>query len=329
MSTFAELIKNGLKKISGKKNDEPQQIIKETEGEYFDLYPMVCYLADLLGEACIKKKLELVFDLAWGTPKQLYGNPDGLQHMLSELFTRAVENADKGKVVFGIGFDKTEDDSEHAILNFSIMISGDGIEEETLAELKQLCKKIGSSLNTETVPGLGAKYSFDMKMGVAAWEPLGSFEKAYNEELRKRISIRERFTCPDAEILIVDDSAMNLEVLKSLLEHTGVKIDTAESGDKGIALSADNEYDIIFLDHMMPDKDGIETLRELREAEKNKKAVMICLTANAISGARKWYLSEGFDDYLAKPVSSEKLEDILLKYLPAEKIIKGAFVENG
>ena len=113
------------------------------------------------------------------------------------------------------------------------------------------------------------------------------------------------------------------------VKRTGLRIDTAESGDKGIALSEENEYDIIFLDHMMPDKDGIETLRELREKGKNKNAVMICLTANAISGARKWYLSEGFDDYLAKPVSTEKLEDKLIKYLPGEKIIKGVSVING
>ncbi len=314
-----------FKKIGGKK-EEPvaEQNKEEIQGEYFDLFPTMCSLADLLGEACVKKGLETVFDIAWSTPRRLCGNEEELKELLSELLVNAAEYTDKGKIVFGLSFEKQEEDSEQVMLDFSVMCSGKGIEEDKLASLRKLCETSGSSLNSETVADLGAKYSFVMKMGVAAWEPLGSFEKAYNEDLRKRMSIRENFTCPEAEILIVDDNIMNLEVIKSLLEHTKIRIDTAVSGDEGIAKAAEKKYDMIFLDHMMPDKDGIETLREMNGDNGIKSAVMVCLTANAISGAKKWYLSEGFDDYLAKPVTSEKLEDILLKHLPADKIIKGA-----
>ena len=117
---------------------------------------------------------------------------------------------------------------------------------------------------------------------------------------------------------------MNLQVFKSLLKQTAVKIDTAASGDEGLALAYDNKYDIIFLDHMMPEKDGIETLHELRSRPKNPnlQTPVICLTANAISGAREQYLAAGFDNYLSKPIDSAKLEEMLLEYLPKDKILE-------
>ena len=111
-------------------------------------------------------------------------------------------------------------------------------------------------------------------------------------------------------------------VFKSLLKQTGVKIDTAAGGDEGLALMAGKKYDIIFLDHMMPEKDGIETLHELRGKvnDPNVETPAICLTANAISGAREQYLAEGFNDYLTKPIDSAKLEEMLLEYLPKYKL---------
>ena len=324
MSKIAELIKNSRQKARGNKEEIQEQSREEISGEYFDLYPLLSGIADMLGEMCISKRLEMVFDLNWNTPKQLYGNEEQLRELLTELLIRTVEHTEAGKIVLGITFEKKEDSNDRVLFSFSVMCTGDGIAQDEEKKLKELFTDGGYSLTSELVPDLGAKYSFMSEMGVAAWEPLGSFEKNYNEDLRKRIAIRENFTCPDAKILIVDDNPMNLEVIKSLLEHTKIKIDTAESGDEGIAKAAAKKYDLIFLDHMMPDKDGIETLREMTGENEGRDTIMICLTANAISGARKWYLSEGFDDYLAKPVTSEKLEDILLKHLPADKIIKGA-----
>ena len=121
---------------------------------------------------------------------------------------------------------------------------------------------------------------------------------------------------------MVDDTPMNLTVFKNLLKKTKVKIDTADSGDDGLRMSYDKKYDIIFLDHMMPRKDGIETLHELRSRPKdpNLQTPVVCLTANAISGAREQYLSEGFDDYLTKPIDPTRLEEMLVHYLPPDKV---------
>ncbi|MCR5118993.1 MAG: response regulator [Lachnospiraceae bacterium] len=329
MNSIAELIKKGLHKVTGKRQESKEQSRKEIEGEYFDLFLLLCEEADALGEICIRREIDAAFDMAWGTPKQLYGNVKQIKKLLSELSGKAAEHTDKGKIVFGLSFEKKENEEDRVMLTFSIMCTGDGISGQDLSELNELFKAEGCSLMTEAVPDLGAKYYFTLETGVAAWEPLGSFEKAYNEDLRKRMTIREKFICPEACILIVDDNPMNLEVIKSLLETTKIKIDTAESGDEGIAKAAEKKYDLIFLDHMMPDKDGIETLREMCGEEGKKDTVMVCLTANAISGAKRWYLSEGFDDYLAKPVSAERMEEILLKYLPDEKVIMGTEVYNG
>jgi CheY-like chemotaxis protein/HPt (histidine-containing phosphotransfer) domain-containing protein len=114
-------------------------------------------------------------------------------------------------------------------------------------------------------------------------------------------------------------------VFKSLLKRTRVKIDTANDGDEGLTYALDKKYDIIFFDHMMPGKDGIETLYEMRAQEKNPNldTVAVCLTANAISGARQQYLDAGFDDYLTKPVDSARLEEMLITYLPKDKVILG------
>jgi CheY-like chemotaxis protein len=121
---------------------------------------------------------------------------------------------------------------------------------------------------------------------------------------------------------VVDDTPVNLTVFVSLLKRTGLQIDTAESGDDCISLFTKRHYDVIFLDHMMPEKDGIETLKEMKAIADTPNAAtpVICLTANAISGMREMYKNAGFDDYLTKPIDAEKLEMMLLSYLPKEKV---------
>ena len=155
------------------------------------------------------------------------------------------------------------------------------------------------------------------------WAPIGDYEASYREHLEQKERYKERFIAPDARILVVDDNPMNLIVFKSLVKQLGMRVDTANDGNEGVMLSRENKYDMLFLDHMMPVKDGIETLHDIKEDghNPNSAAPAICLTANAISGAREKYLEAGFDDYLSKPIDSEELESMLVRYIPAEKII--------
>ena len=143
-----------------------------------------------------------------------------------------------------------------------------------------------------------------------------------DKNLNRSRSYRRKFTAKDTDVLAMDDNPMNLTVFLNLLKQTGLNIDTAQSGDEAMSLTDKKKYDIMFFDHMMPEKDGIETLHELKakEGNPNRSTPVICLTANAISGAREQYISEGFDDYITKPVDYNKLEDMFIKYLPKDKI---------
>ena len=191
---------------------------------------------------------------------------------------------------------------------------------------KRLLEMIGTSLKVESVYGEGSTFSFRLRQKVVSWEALGNYEDAYRASIAERKKYHEKFTAPDALVLMVDDTPMNLTVFRSLLKRTKVQVDTAGSGDKGLALMGAKKYDLIFLDHMMPDKDGIETLHELRadETGPNLHTTAVCLTANAISGAREQYLAAGFDDYLTKPIDASKLEEMMMKYLPEEKVLRPA-----
>ncbi|MDD6573362.1 MAG: response regulator, partial [Thermoflexaceae bacterium] len=117
---------------------------------------------------------------------------------------------------------------------------------------------------------------------------------------------------------------MNLKVFLGLLKNHGMQIDTAMSGKECLARIEQNAYHMIFMDHLMPQMDGVETLRQIRELKTNqsKDAVIIILTANAVSGAREMFLEEGFNDFLSKPIISVKLEQMIQKYLPEELLLK-------
>ena len=147
-------------------------------------------------------------------------------------------------------------------------------------------------------------------------------EKQERSERAAKLGPRERFTARDTRILAVDDNPMNLQVFLNLVKRTGIAVDTAQSGDEGLKKAHDNKYDVLVFDHMMPEKDGIETLRELRANPDgvNASTPAICLTANAIPGARQFYLDAGFDDYLTKPVDPDELEDMLRVFISGEKI---------
>nr|MCR5347291.1 response regulator [Fretibacterium sp.] len=174
---------------------------------------------------------------------------------------------------------------------------------------------------------------FRLRQKVNGWEALGNFRDACRAPLPapEQTKARKTFTAPDAAVLVVDDTPMNLTVFMGLLKSTKMQIDTAESGGEGLALSRSKKYDIIVMDHMMPEKDGIETLHELKaEADNpNLHTPVICLTANAISGAREMYLAEGFDDYLTKPIEGADLEAALIKYLSQTKVTIQTAPEEG
>ena len=184
---------------------------------------------------------------------------------------------------------------------------------------------MGSRLEVESTYGEGSDFYFYLEQKQLDDEVIGDDVLKYYENEKGKNSIStEQFYAPDAKILVVDDNEMNIKVFLGLLKNHGMQIDTAMSGKECLALIEKNAYHIIFMDHQMPEMDGVETLKRIRELQNNpsKDAVIIILTANAVSGAREMFLQEGFRDYLSKPIIAVQLEKMIRKYLPEELLLK-------
>lgn len=181
---------------------------------------------------------------------------------------------------------------------------------------------MGGSIEVESEPGKGSDFRCTIPQQVVVSEPVS---EVINEKKQNRSDSKwskERFTAPDAVVLAVDDNRVNLTVLRGLLKRTQVQVETAEGGAQAVEKASKKAYHMIFMDHMMPDVDGVEALKRLKSMKDNesKNAVVIALTANAMIGMREKYLEEGFDDYLSKPIDSDKLELMMMKYLPSELV---------
>ncbi|MBR6390194.1 MAG: response regulator, partial [Lachnospiraceae bacterium] len=166
----------------------------------------------------------------------------------------------------------------------------------------------------------GSRFWFTVEQQIADDTPIGDYEKRLKESRRGREE--DQLICaPGARVLLVDDNEMNLKVAAGLLKLNGIKPNLAFSGAEAIERMKETPYDLVFLDHMMPEMDGMETLKILKENDLIPKGcAVIALTANAVVGARDLYLNAGFSDYLSKPIDVERLEDKLIKFLPAEMI---------
>ncbi len=187
---------------------------------------------------------------------------------------------------------------------YSHSVQGTGI---GLAVVKELTEKMGGRISVESELGTGTEFTV-------------AFSQEVSEEACPGVGIYTdvHYLAPDCHVLVVDDNPDNLEMVRILLERTMLKMDTAESGEEGIRYAAKNHYDIVVLDYMMPDMDGIETLKRMKE--QGTEAVFIVLTADAVKGTDTKMYEAGFDEYVTKPVDWRKFEELLLKHLPKEKI---------
>jgi len=320
----------------------------------YDLATVFSDLVNMIQTRLDNKGLMLITDFDSKMPHLLYGDEVRIKQIITNILTNAAKYTEKGSVTFSATYEKIPDEPDCVMLKIAVKDTGIGIKQEDMAKLfskferieeernrtiegtglgmsitQSLLAMMGSRLEVSSVYGEGSVFAFSLKQNVIKWDELGNYEEAHRSSIASRKKYHEKFTAPDAHILVVDDTVMNLLVFTSLLKSTQVKIDTAESGDDGILLTLKNKYDIIFLDHMMPNKDGIETLKEIMASDSNpnRDTPVVCLTANAISGAREKYIEAGFTDYLTKPIESAKLEEMICGYLPPEKLKKTVSVK--
>ena len=289
-----------------------------------------------------KKGLELRLTIDENLPRQLSGDLVRLMQIYNNLISNAIKYTAEGFIEIQIGWKKNAD--AVGMMVAEIKDSGIGMREEDIKKISEsfarfdihknrniegmglgltivtrLLNLMGSSLQIESEYGKGSAFSFQIGQPVVEAEPIGKFDRLSTGMLFPKQE-EEGFTSPGAHILAVDDNVMNLDVFCRILKDTQIRIDTADNGAKALELIEKNDYHMVFLDHMMPVLDGIETLKQIRERGFCHNTPVIVLTANAVAGEKQMYLDAGFDDYLTKPVVSKLLKEMVREGLPAELV---------
>ncbi len=351
ITAYAEDIRNAGKSLLGLINDILD--FSKIEAGKMEIIPVDYELSSVINDLfnMVRTKLEgkgLEFFLKVNPdmPHLLKGDEIRLKQVITNILSNAVKYTEKGSITFELGYEmKGEKEMD---LLVSVRDTGIGIREEDLKKLftaferieekrnrtiegtglgmnitQNLLNMMGSTLQVKSVYGEGSDFHFCLRQGVNSREPIGDVEETYRKSLEKREKYRESFRAPRSDILVVDDTPMNLSVIRGLLKRTQIRIDTAESGFECLEMIKEKRYDIIFLDHRMPEMDGIETLQRIKEeGDSLQQGVpVVALTANAVSGAREEYLKAGFDDYITKPVDGVKLEKLIRELLPDGKVV--------
>lgn len=288
------------------------------------------------------KGLQLQMDIDETLPDILKGDELRVTQVLTNLLSNAVKYTEQGSVTLRLtGAERSED---ALTLHAQVIDTGIGIRDEDLPRLfetftrfdternkeiegtglgltitRNLVRLMGGELYVESTYHRGSTFTALLPQKIAGMATLADYRK---EEEAERSGETARFLAPAACVLVVDDTKINLRVVEMLLKQTQMQVTTCPGGAQALSLLEDHVYDIVLLDHMMPEMDGIETLQRMRAMPQfdAAKTRVIALTANAVAGAREEYLAAGFDDYLSKPVEPVKLEEMLKKYLPPEKV---------
>ncbi len=309
----------------------------------YDTVSMIENIINSVANRAADKGLEFRTHIDSDLPISLFGDDMRVSQVAVNLLTNAVKYTREGSVDLYIGGTKLDD--ETLKLRVSVEDTGIGIKEEDIDKLFEsftrleetrnrniegtglgmaivngLLKMMGSKLEVESEYGKGSRFSFEVEQTIVDAEPIGDYEAKAKEALDREEEGTYLYA-PDARILVVDDNKMNLKVIENLLKLNGIKPDMALSGHEALDKMKKGRYDVVLLDHMMPQMDGIETLSKAREeAIIPGNCAVIALTANAVVGARESYISAGFDDYLSKPVEVASMERALGKYLPKDKV---------
>ena len=311
-------------------------------------YSLSSILNDLANMAQIRaasKGLEFITDVDESIPDELYGDESRVLQVLTNILTNAVKYTSEGSVTLKLRREETDEGMD---LLAWVSDTGIGIRKEDIPRLfvkfervdqirnktiegtglglaitKQLVDMMGGEISVQSEYEKGSVFFVRLPQKIVSEEPIGNFKERFEKSISEAEEYRESFRAPEARILVVDDTPMNLSVVENLLKNTGISIDTAQSGARALELTMDNPYDLILMDQRMPKMNGSETLWHIRDQHEGMNDItpVICLTADAVSGARNRYLIEGFDDYLAKPIEGERLEKAILKILPPEKVV--------
>ena len=317
----------------------------EISNSEYELSSVLVDVVRMMQQKAAVKKLSVMLDVDPKTPGRLMGDEMRLRQILLNIMNNAVKYTEKGSVTLKVLYENIRKDSVDLV--FKIKDTGIGIREEDLGSLfekftrldtdknktiegtglglaitKQILNLMDGKIEVKSTYGKGSTFTVRLPQLIVTNEEIGEISLSKLALDRKALG-KPSFKAPQANILIVDDTAVNRIVVKDLLAVTDAVIDEAESGSECLDMVKNKAYDLIFLDYRMPGMDGIEVLKAMSQLSDNlsQDAVIIALTANAVTGAKERFLDEGFDDFITKPVSGSKLMNLLMMYLPGDKIV--------
>ncbi len=309
----------------------------------------ICHMIDIQAK---KKGLYFEMNIDPRIPNELYGDMTRIRGILINLLNNAVKYTEKGGVVFHIRLLRVEE--ETATLEYAVTDTGIGLKEESIAHLFDSFARfdmnrnsgvegtglglsivngyvnlMGGTIKVDSIYGRGTTFTVVLKQGIVDDSPL-NFTKTTAEETESLNN--DNLQIRDTRVLVTDDNKINLKVIKNTLEHYGLIVDTATSGAEAIDRCQMINYDLVFMDQMMPGMNGIEAMQQIRNLSahyaKEGAGKIIVLTANAILGVRKELIEKGFDEYLSKPIQFTELERILKHFIPKSKFVEGEKVKE-
>ena len=311
----------------------------------FTMSQLLHDIMPMLQERAGEKSLTLSTTIANEVPDGMISDEFRIRQVLINLLNNAIKYTDEGSVELILGGEYTGDDEY--LLTMNVKDTGRGIREEAqkhlfeafsradlkknrsiegtglgLAIVKSILDSMSAEITVKSRYGEGSEFIVQLPVRVVDRTPL---DEDYEKQVKTVMSERDEsgYIAPDAAVLAVDDNASNLRIVSLFLKHVRIVPELCKSGTKAIELCKEKHYDLLLLDHRMPDPDGIRTLELIRNdaTSLNRETPAVVLTANAIAGSDKIYSDAGFVDYLTKPLDSALLERTVKKYLPEEKIL--------
>jgi signal transduction histidine kinase/ActR/RegA family two-component response regulator len=313
--------------------------------DWFDLIGIIEHIRSIFTVLIGEKGLVFKITINDEMPPCVWGDEKRVNQVITNILSNAMKYTPEGSVELIISRQNNGETKsllsfdETSLWSFTVKDTGIGIRPEERDRLfrpfeqldkiknkkvtgtglglvitKNLCELMGGNITVESIYGKGSNFTVTLP-----------FKEGTSFDIKTEDEALQSFTAPDAKVLIVDDIEINIEIAQFLLETTfNIVSDKALSGKEALALCDKQKYDMIFMDHMMPEMDGIETVRKLRKSQKsggiNASTPVVALTANAISGVADMFYKNGFNAFVSKPMDIAELSKVILQLLPQEKI---------
>ncbi|MDR1759178.1 MAG: response regulator [Fibrobacter sp.] len=301
----------------------------------YSLSSLISDVVSIVEARLTRTGIRLETEIDTDIPDALVGDEKRVRQILLNILSNAVKYTDKGSVSFVVNGDMVNEDT--VVLTINVADTGKGIKPENINKLfndfvqidpvanknvegtglglaitKNLLKAMNGNIKVESIYGKGSIFTVTLPQKITSLEPMGKLTESGGK--------MKEFTAPYAKVLVVDDIEVNLDVMEGLLLPYRVQVDSCLSGMEAVEKIEHNHYDLIFMDHMMPGMDGVETTKRIRELDLRnpyyRDLPIVALTANAVNGMKEFFMENGFNDFLSKPISVNALNVILEKWIP-------------